>query len=238
MPSILGKAIGFADAPAQGGRIGKLVEGSSWAAAKGKYSNIQSTGTRVSPSTMRYGSNNSIPHDYPRPPMHDYPRQPKAYRNVQSASGTNGYMGSTKMSSNLNPLSATHDMNMKSVGMGLMTGAGVGAAGGALFGNRDGTWHGAARGAIGGAMGGALLGTGAGFGMPAVARMGVTNKGFMSNAGSYSTGIISMSQGLNSAAGRSSLFAAGGLLGGTMGGSGANSKKSGFNRNRGSRING
>ncbi len=128
-----------------------------------------------------------------------------------------------------------HGSSKKSLALGVLGAGAVGAVAGGVFGNRDGTWHGAIRGTAGGALGGAVTSAALGMGMPAMARMAMKNRNVMEAAGSYSTNIIKLSNGLNTASARSGLFATGGMLGGVFGG-GASSKKRGFNKDRGSRI--
>lgn len=125
-------------------------------------------------------------------------------------------------------------MNGMSAAAGVGMSAAVGAMAGGIYGNRDGnTLAGVGRGALGGA----ILGAMGGMGAPAIAkagmRQGLANKQFMSVAGSYSTNMVKATRGLSSETGRTAMFAAGGLLGGTAFGGQGNSKKRGFNRDRG-----
>ncbi len=120
--------------------------------------------------------------------------------------------------------------NAAGVGMG----AAVGAMAGGVYGNRDGsTMAGIGRGALGGA----ILGAMGGMGAPAIAKAGMArgmaNKQFMSVAGSYSSNMVKATRALSSEGGRTAMFAAGGLLGGAAFGGQGNSKKRGFNRDRG-----
>jgi hypothetical protein len=112
-------------------------------------------------------------------------------------------------------------------------GTGVGAITGGLY-TSDGL---SLEGGLRGAMGGAFVGGLAGAGLPA-ASFGLIKsaavRGRMQKAG-FSRNAIQMTKHLASNEGRRTLFAGGGLLGGAIFG-GGDSKRRGFNANRGTHI--
>lgn len=127
-------------------------------------------------------------------------------------------------------------MSGRAMAGGVGIAAAVGGMAGGVYANRDGfSFSGSVKGALGGAIAGAAMG----IGMPHAATSGgkflAQNKRFMSTAGSYSSNMVKMTRSLNSEGARTAMFAGGGLLGGMAFG-GSDSKKRGFNRNRGSSI--
>ncbi len=119
---------------------------------------------------------------------------------------------------------------------GALTGGATGAGYGAMYSGEDRSMRGRMHSAFRGAMGGAVVGSMAGTALPAAARYGTTHNKFMSVAGSNASNLTQISKGLNTAEGRNAMFMAGGLLGGAAFG-GNDSKRRGFNQNRGNRIN-